>query len=79
MTADAEKIALSLPDGSAREVAKGTTPLEVAVAIGPRLAKDAIGAELDDLQAGDYEFQVAVRNLGSGSKQTSSIPVSIVN
>lgn len=35
--------------------------------------------ELHDMKAGDYEFQVAVRNLGSGSIQTSSIPVSIVN
>ncbi len=40
-------IALTLPDGSRREVAPGTTPLEVARGIGPRLAHDAVGAELD--------------------------------
>jgi threonyl-tRNA synthetase len=39
-------LTLTLPDGSAREVAAGSTPLDVARSIGPRLAKDAIGAEL---------------------------------
>ncbi|HEX3551896.1 MAG TPA: threonine--tRNA ligase [Thermoanaerobaculia bacterium] len=42
-----EAVHLTLPDGSVRTVAPGTTPLEVAAAIGPRLAKDAVGAELD--------------------------------
>src|SRR5258706_4073367 len=41
------EITLALPDGSSRAVAAGTTPLAVAQSIGPRLAKDAIGAELD--------------------------------
>jgi threonyl-tRNA synthetase len=40
-------IELTLPDGSVRSVAAGTTPLEVATAIGPRLGSAAIGAELD--------------------------------
>ena len=38
---------LVLPDGSVREVAPGTTALDVAKAIGPGLAKAAVGAELD--------------------------------
>ncbi|MES1245276.1 MAG: threonine--tRNA ligase [Acidobacteriota bacterium] len=42
-----EAVQLTLPDGSVREVPSGTTPLEVAASIGPRLAKDAVGAELD--------------------------------
>jgi threonyl-tRNA synthetase len=42
-----ESISLTLPDGSVREVARGTTSLEVAMSIGPRLAQDAVGAELD--------------------------------
>jgi len=42
-----EAIGLTLPDGSVRSVPPGTTPLEVAAGIGPRLAKDAVGAELD--------------------------------
>ncbi|HWM91974.1 MAG TPA: threonine--tRNA ligase [Thermoanaerobaculia bacterium] len=41
-----EVIQLTLPDGSVREVPHGTTALEVAASIGPRLAKDAVGAEL---------------------------------
>jgi threonyl-tRNA synthetase len=40
-------IQLTLPDGSVRSVEPGTTPLQVAASIGPRLAKDAVGAELD--------------------------------
>jgi threonyl-tRNA synthetase len=42
-----EVVQLTLPDGSTRQVPSGTTPLEVAASIGPRLAKDAVGAELD--------------------------------
>lgn len=42
-----EAIELILPDGSVRTVPAGTTPLAVAASIGPRLAKDAVGAELD--------------------------------
>jgi threonyl-tRNA synthetase len=47
MATTTEALRLTLPDGSMREVAAGTTPLEVAAAIGPRLARDAVGAELD--------------------------------
>ncbi len=41
------EIVLTLPDGSERRLPAGTRPLDVAAAIGPRLAKDAVGAELD--------------------------------
>jgi threonyl-tRNA synthetase len=41
------EIVLTLPDGSERSVPAGTTALEVARGIGPRLAADAVGAELD--------------------------------
>jgi threonyl-tRNA synthetase len=47
MQATTEVITLTLPDGSVREVAPGITPLEVAQGIGGRLARDAVGAELD--------------------------------
>jgi threonyl-tRNA synthetase len=40
-------IRVTLPDGSFREVAAGTTPLAVAASIGPRLAKDALVASVD--------------------------------
>ncbi|HVS01487.1 MAG TPA: TGS domain-containing protein, partial [Thermoanaerobaculia bacterium] len=48
MASSAESIELTLPDGSRRVVPAGTTPLEVAASIGPRLARDAVGAQLDD-------------------------------
>lgn len=41
------EIVLTLPDGSQRAVPAGTTPLALAASIGPRLANDAVGAELD--------------------------------
>jgi threonyl-tRNA synthetase len=47
MAASSEVLRLTLPDGSVREVAPGSTPLDVAATIGPRLAQDAIGAEVD--------------------------------
>jgi len=40
-------IALRLPDGSTLSVEPGTTPLQVAEQIGPRLAKAAVVASLD--------------------------------
>src|SRR6218665_1915511 len=38
---------ITLPDGSVREVKTGTTPAEIAAAIGPGLAKAAIAARVD--------------------------------
>jgi threonyl-tRNA synthetase len=40
-------IVISLPDGSARELAAGTTAGDVAASIGPRLAKAAVAARVD--------------------------------
>ena len=42
-----EMIRVTLPDGSTREVARGTTPADIAAAIGPGLAKAAIAARVD--------------------------------
>ena len=42
-----QTIELTLPDGSVRELPVGSTPLDVALGIGPGLAKAAIGAELE--------------------------------
>ena len=42
-----DQISLTLPDGSSRDVAAGITPLAVAESIGPRLARDAVGANLN--------------------------------
>jgi threonyl-tRNA synthetase len=38
---------ITLPDGSVREVARGTTPADIAAAIGPGLAKAALAARVD--------------------------------
>ncbi len=38
---------IALPDGSVREVAEGSTPADVAAAIGPGLAKAALAARVD--------------------------------
>ena len=58
-----EMFKISLPDGSIRELAPGGTPLDIAAAIGPGLAKAAIAArvngELRDLSRpfdGDAEL-----------------------
>ena len=42
-----EMIKITLPDGSAREVAMGTTPAQIAADIGPGLAKAALAAKID--------------------------------
>ncbi|GGD60791.1 threonine--tRNA ligase [Erythrobacter arachoides] len=58
-----ELLKISLPDGSLREMARGSTPADVAAAIGPGLAKAALAArvngELRDLNRpfdGDAEL-----------------------
>jgi len=43
----ADDLVLTLPDGTERRVAPGTTPRAVAESIGPRLAKAAVAAKLD--------------------------------
>lgn len=42
-----DMLSITLPDGSVREVAPGTTPADVAASIGPGLAKAAIAARVD--------------------------------
>jgi threonyl-tRNA synthetase len=42
-----ELLKISLPDGSVKEVPPGSTPADIAVAIGPGLAKAAIAARVD--------------------------------
>jgi len=44
-----EQITLTLPDGTPLEVPRGTTALEAAEKIGPRLAKAAVAAGLDGM------------------------------
>ncbi|MCB2061578.1 MAG: TGS domain-containing protein, partial [Novosphingobium sp.] len=60
-----EMFKISLPDGSVREMPAGSTPADVAAAIGPGLAKAALAARVDgelvDLTrpfAGDSSLQL---------------------
>ena len=47
MSIMSEQITVTLPDGSTREYASGTTPAEVAASIGKGLAKAAVAAKVD--------------------------------
>jgi threonyl-tRNA synthetase len=46
MEAQQERVTVTLPDGSTRSVPKGTTVLQLAEMIGPRLARDAVAGKL---------------------------------
>jgi threonyl-tRNA synthetase len=48
-------IRVELPDGSVREVAKGTTPYDVAMSISPRLAAAVVVARIRPLTVADVE------------------------
>ena len=45
-----ENIKVTLPDGSIKELPKGSTGLDLAASIGPGLAKDAVAIEINGLQ-----------------------------
>src|SRR5690348_3368033 len=42
-----ELLKIRLPDGSVREMPRGSTPADIAAAIGPGLAKAALAARVD--------------------------------
>ena len=51
MSASAQNITIQLPDGSQRQVPSGTTPLDVANSISPRLAAVVVAARIQPLAA----------------------------
>ena len=51
----AETIQITLPDGSARELPAGSTVLDVAADIGPRLARDTVAGEVDGQRRGSAD------------------------
>ena len=53
-----QTIAIHLPDGAVREVPAGTTPLEIANSISPRLAAAAVVARLTPLDGAVAEIRV---------------------
>jgi threonyl-tRNA synthetase len=54
MNIDAKSIQVQLPDGSARTVPAGTTPLSIAVSISPRLAAAAVVAQIRPTHATEF-------------------------
>jgi threonyl-tRNA synthetase len=47
LKAESNVVTITLPDGSTREMLAGSTPADVAAAIGPGLAKAALAAKID--------------------------------
>ena len=67
----AETIRVGLPDGSEREFPAGTTVLEVAEAIGPRLAKDTVAGMVN----GTYPWPgTSTSKSPSRNQPSTSIP-----
>ena len=70
-----ELLKISLPDGSVREMEAGSTPADVAAAIGPGLAKAALVVKVDgvlrDLAyeiTGDSALEIVTRD-GEDARQ----------
>ena len=61
-----QNIAIHLPDGSVREVPAGTTPLEIANSISPRLAAASVVARLTPVNAA-----VAEKATGEGESEAA--------
>ncbi|MEO6966703.1 MAG: threonine--tRNA ligase [Acidobacteriaceae bacterium] len=59
MNVDAASIQVQLPDGSARTVPAGTTPLSIANSISPRLAAAAVVAQIRPLHAAEVAASAA--------------------
>ena len=62
MLMNAKTIAVHLPDGAIREVPAGTTPLEIANSISPRLAAAALAARLTPVGAAVKQNAAADEN-----------------
>src|SRR5437868_8813967 len=75
-----ETIKVRLPDGSEKEVAKGTTPLEIARSISPRLADAALVARVQPLNgAGGNSSPDAQSDAKSGAKPSTSPSTQLVD
>jgi threonyl-tRNA synthetase len=71
----AETIHVKLPDGSEKEVPKGTTALEVAKEISPRLADKALVAKIRPLHTGNGNRSGAERSTGGDAcRSPESLP-----
>ena len=61
-----QNIAVHLPDGSVREVPAGTTPLDIANSISPRLAAASVVARLSPVNDGRRRRRLRRGRVGSG-------------
>ena len=68
-------ISVGLPDGSTRELAEGTTGIELAQSIGSRLAKAAVVATVDGKEVARTETRIIVRD---ATKLAPADPSSVV-
>jgi threonyl-tRNA synthetase len=74
----ASKIRVQLPDGSVREVLSGTTPLDIATAISPRLAAAVVvarirpmaGLDINQSEGGQDDAPAAAPDSGSSAPET---------
>src|SRR5690349_12911101 len=66
-------IAVTLPDGSRKEVAKGTTPLDIAKAISPRLADAALVAKIKPSAVSAQQSTPGAPHSSDGSKTPASM------
>jgi len=67
-----QTIAVHLPDGAIREVPLGTTPLEIANSISPRLAAVSVVARLTPLATGSAQSEAAAEETDSDDAMYSA-------
>jgi threonyl-tRNA synthetase len=67
-----QTIAVHLPDGAIREVPTGTTPLEIANSISPRLAAVSVVARLTPLATGSAQSEAAAEETDSDDAMYSA-------
>ncbi len=73
MNIDARTIQVQLPDGSARTVPVGTTPLSIATDISPRLATAAVVAQVSPIQVRPTHATGSVKNADAESANEASM------
>src|SRR5256885_6504095 len=77
MSATETTIHVTLPDGSAREVPRGTTALDIARSISPRLADAALVAKIKPQPSALGAQHSAPEQSGSPSAEPTKAPASM--
>jgi threonyl-tRNA synthetase len=76
-TVETGMISITLPDGTKKEVPKGTTPLDVARSISPRLADAALVAKVKPSALGSQHSAGKASGPASGSPNGEKTPASM--